>query len=687
MTVPVILQELVELNNPSVMEALRSLDFVACAGGALKESVGNMLAAAGVNVLNSYGNTEAGPLSVMYVPPEGYDWRWFMLRDDMGIQMIAEENEACADPNTCRLSVRPPGWTHIFEMQDLFAIDPSDGTKRRLRPLARTDDVIVLKNGEKVSPYTVESILAQRDDVRAAVVFGSGQSQLGVLIEPAQTVLSKQDLDEFRDNILRYLVEARTSIDAHAHIVFREAVVVLKEGQTLFRSDKGALLRRACYETYSQEIGQAYDQLSIGTVDVDGEILRGDVEDNIEKLIRTKILRSGQPTELTRSTDLFELGIDSLQVGQLHRILLSSLSLELGDRHAAERVVPDGFVYLNSTISKMARGLRGESRADDLSSSKEETIQKYIREHEVTPRLAGEQQPRKGAVVLLTGASGGLGSHVLRELVTNDSVEQVICLNRAAPGYADAYTRQYICSSEKGADIPPQFRKKIAILNTKTSDIHLGLQDFIYASLVATVTHVVHNAWPMDLNRQLHSFQPQFQIMSNLLRFCLEAKEWHLNREGFTVRLLFVSSISVVGFYNGKDKSSIEDTGTYHNSSTFLIPEDAPIEALHTLRVGYAEAKLVCERLVRNATNAGIIDGVITRMGQIAGALENGYWNSAEHIPMMMSLSARMGALPKLEGVSHSVDQSVVIKQQLLWQSAFATFFLSSYLREAEMAN
>jgi thioester reductase-like protein len=647
MTVPVILQELVELDDPETMKALQNLDFIACAGGALKESIGERLAESGVKFLNSFGTTEAGPLSAIYVPSSDHDWRWITLRKDMPIDIAQEVGPKDLHRNNrFRLSVQVPGWTQPFEMQDLFAMNPADATKRQFRPLQRTDDVIVLKNGEKVSPYHLESVLSQRDDVRGAIVFGNGQSQLGVLVEPRQPLASPNTIAAFKESILGCLSEAGSSIDAHARIVFSEAIVVLQQGQSLPRSDKGELLRRACYEAYSQEIEHAYELLSSVSVETDNSLLKGDVEENLQQLIKTQILRPGQSQELTRSTDLFELGLDSLQAMQLRQILFSSLVVESGDCKTAAEMVPRGFVYLNPTISKMTGKLTGKL-GSQTSASKDEIIQQYVQEYFVKPHNP-EPKHANDAVILLTGASGGLGSHILAQLVANDTVKHVICLNRLSASFPDPCIRQYSCSSEKGADIPNHLRSKIEVLDTNLSLPGLGLEEAVYARLADIVTHIVHNAWPLDFNRQISSFRAQFQALSNLIRFCLDAKTTQSSRQvgsddPVPVRLLFVSSISVVGLYN-------------HGGPTrdlVVVPEYQAVNAQHTLPLGYAEAKLVCEMMLHNATQAGIVNGITTRLGQISGAMKNGYWNTSEHIPTMFQTSVQMGALPQMQGVSN----------------------------------
>jgi thioester reductase-like protein len=304
-------------------------------------------------------------------------------------------------------------------------------------------------------------------------------------------------------------------------------------------------------------------------------------------------------------------------------------------------MMPSSFVYMNPTISQMTQRLIGKL---DLQkpTSRDEAVRQLVEEYTVN---IGDERPDgiDGAVVLLTGASGGLGSHILAQLAARDSVKRIICMNRPSMLSPDPYIRQHSCSSEKGADVPDDLRNKIEVLDTNLSLPQFGLAEAVYSQLAASVTHIVHNAWPLDFNRQLSSFRPQFQVLSNLIRFSVAAKERQPSRgDNALVDLLFVSSISVVGAHSHVDA----------NHGPVIVPESPASSAEHTLTLGYAEAKLVCEMMLRNAAQAGIVNGVITRMGQIAGATSNGYWNTSEHIPTLLQTSARMGALPQIEGVS-----------------------------------
>ena len=81
---------------------------------------------------------------------------------------------------------------------------------------------------------------------------------------------------------------------------------------------------------------------------------------------------------------------------------------------------------------------------------------------------AGLDAP-KSAVVVVTGATGSLGSHVIARLAVSPSVGTVVCLNR--PGKQDsALSRQQDALSSKGIQISAEALAKLHVLEATTSD-------------------------------------------------------------------------------------------------------------------------------------------------------------------------------------------------------------------------
>lgn len=70
--------------------------------------------------------------------------------------------------------------------------------------------------------------------------------------------------------------------------------------------------------------------------------------------------------------------------------------------------------------------------------------------------------------------------------------------------------------------------------------------------------------------------------------------------------------------------------------------------------IGYANAKLVCERILEKAArdHAAGFDVSYVRIGQSSGSKKSGSWNTDEHIAALLKSAQAVGSLPYLKGVS-----------------------------------
>jgi thioester reductase-like protein len=142
----------------------------------------------------------------------------------------------------------------------------------------------------------------------------------------------------------------------------------------------------------------------------------------------------------------------------------------------------------------------------------------------------------------------------------------------------------------------------------------------------------------MNFKMHVASYESQFRVLQNLL---LLAREVHAHREPKRrTRVLFVSSISVVGRY-----------GKFTGET--VVPETPIGDFRAALDLGYAQAKLACEKIIERARNDfGVeIEAGYVRIGQIAGS-QGGFWNVDEHFASLVASSETLGQLPAIRGVS-----------------------------------
>ncbi|KAF3481208.1 Acyl transferase/acyl hydrolase/lysophospholipase [Arthroderma uncinatum] len=176
------------------------------------------------------------------------------------------------------------------------------------------------------------------------------------------------------------------------------------------------------------------------------------------------------------------------------------------------------------------------------------------------------------AVVIVTGATGSLGAHLVQALAERPDVSTVVCVNRHSSS-VPAQRRQTEAFSSRGIALSQAAQEKLRVYETDTTKPQLGLLPQDYGWLVSHATHIVHNAWPMSGTRPLKAFVPQMQTMRNLLDL---AREMALGKPKRRIGFQFVSSIGVVGY---------ADT----SAGPLVIEDREPISA--SIPGGYTEAK------------------------------------------------------------------------------------------------
>lgn len=277
----------------------------------------------------------------------------------------------------------------------------------------------------------------------------------------------------------------------------------------------------------------------------------------------------------------------------------------------------------------------------------------------VTPKLqdatisaveSARGQPiiKTGAVVIVTGATGSLGAHLVQSLAENPAVETVVCVNRLSN--ASVEKRQGDAFLTRGITLSQTASSKLRILATDTSKPQLGLSAQDYSWLVQNTAHIIHNAWPMSGTRPIKSFEPQFQVMRNLLDL---AREIGINNPQSRVGFQFISSIGVIGNYAGSQN----------------VPESrVPFSAV--MPGGYPEAKWVCERMLDETLHKfpSLFRAMSVRPGQIAGSTKSGYWNPVEHFAFIVKSAQTLRAWPDFDGRMQwiPVDECAAVMTDLL---------------------
>ncbi|KAM0804922.1 polyketide synthase [Usnea florida] len=267
-------------------------------------------------------------------------------------------------------------------------------------------------------------------------------------------------------------------------------------------------------------------------------------------------------------------------------------------------------------------------------------IDAYIQQHtrDFTPSFPSDEievpSHPDGEVVLVTGATGSLGSHLVAHLAELPNIKGVICMNRHSS--TEVEYRQQQAFKSRGIYLDSKALSKLSVIESDATKLMLGLPSSKYETLCNNVTHIVHNAWPMSVTRDIKGFASQFKIMQNIIDFACDISCRRL--KGSKVGVQFISSIATVGNYP-------------LSMDTVRVPEErVTVESI--LPTGYGDAKLVCEKMLDETLHKhpDRFRTMTIRIGQIAGSTSSGYWNPVEHFAFLIKSSQTLKVLPNLEG-------------------------------------
>ncbi|TFY83837.1 hypothetical protein EWM64_g160 [Hericium alpestre] len=637
LSVPSILEDIVRLPGAAGLEALKRLDFIAIGGAPMKEAVAQELVSNGVNLLNHWGATEIGAIAPVQRPPLGYDWHYLIPRTEIGLEVTQLDDAG----RTYRLIGRAPGWPEPFVVQDLLEVHPSDPTQFKI--LGRADDLIVLATGEKVRPTSMEAAVAEHPDVKAVLAFGDGQFSLGLLVELASTksgldLSLPANVDAVLETMEPHLERGNSFMDKHAKITKDMIVLTQPEIKPLVRTDKGSLARKTTFFAFEKEIKECYERADVARA-VPFPLYSADEGASLLSSLRALVgstLGIDDIGTFSDESDFFEAGMDSLQASRLRRAIQNGLRITKGISGPVPELAPD-FVFEHSSVKSifdvMAHIMLGIYESD---AGMDKEARRIAAMDDMVQRYAKE----------LTWLYGQSGLHALGTARRDSGVAKVICLNRPQQGGVDIRKRQADAMKKRGAHIDAEGWDKVVIYEADISRADFGFSDDEFEELLE-VTHIIHNAWPVNFNRTLTSFDSHVRALCNLARLSLlSAAKFPTDRQ--PRRILFASSIAVVGRFP-----------LLHPEGPFDVPE-THLDAANTAEFGYPEAKWVCERVLQafsdlygkpgHRQQETLVQTSSVRIGQMTGPEGSGAWNENEHFPIIVRTSQKLRALPDIDG-------------------------------------
>ncbi|KAJ3986293.1 L-aminoadipate-semialdehyde dehydrogenase [Lentinula detonsa] len=621
--VPYVIKLLGETEEGTKM--LASFDVVSYAGAPLPDDLGTRLTETGVNILSIYGTSETG--TIMNSEREfstDKKWNWVrptaLSKHYMIMEPQGNDTFECVVKDGYPAKVvsnRPDG---SFATKDLFQRHPEE--KDRYRYLGRLDDTLVHILGEKTNPVPMElCIRGNSPYVAEAIVFGAGKPTTGCLILPSELAKDLSN-SELMEKIWPVIEEANAEAPTHSRLL-PEMIGFLPYGTQIPIATKMSILRPACYIKFKDVIEDLYSRFEAGYSENEKlRLSKPELQDYILQTI-TRTLGSTKAAKLDKGADLFAFGVDSLQGTRVRNILQKEL--DIGNHVLGQNVVYEypSVERLSDYILSLRSG-EAQSSFNDREVKMLAMVDKWaarIGSHK--PGVNAHPKPRNTHVVILTGATGSLGAHILHQLTQKSSVHKVICFSRAN-SHEDSRAR--VKQSLRLRKLPIPDSDKFDSYAANPNVPQLGLTDDEYASILAEVTDVIHNAWPVNFALSLESFDEHIGGSLNLMNLCLQSP--------YAQPAAFYFSSSISCRQGSPDAVCTEDYSP------------SPSTAAST---GYAQSKWVVEKLCQKAAGTmGLTVGVL-RIGQMVGDSVNGVWNETEAWPLMFKSANTIGALPTVD--------------------------------------
>lgn len=597
--------------NPMAMEALSKLKRVYFGGGPLSPDVGRKVSEC-TQLVSFLGMTEGG--FVLSFLPENEDWSYFEWSTTFGIKLEHVENglhEMVLHRHE-RPELQPIFHTFpdldCYHTKDLYLEHPTISNLWKFH--GRLDDVIVLNNGEKFNPVTMEKLIEGHPLVSRAVVVGLGRFQTALLIEPNWNQLAAANSETNLIEVVWGTVQEANRISpAHGHVL-KSKIALASKDKPFATTPKGSTQRRIVADDYKDEIGRVY---SISEQEELPFSLPPSPDlSSILEFVRNLVFYISDIKSCANNADLYNVGLDSLRTIRLASAIVTN---------GFKGVTPQ-MVYMNPTIDKMAILLHDIlNDSGKKTPSRRERIDKLVKKY--TSDLPSSEYIPSRITVALTGCTGSLGSYLLDSLQRDKTVGKVYCLTR--DGSAEIQRKAF---QERG--LPEGIYDKVEFVKSSLGDRELGIDSTKYQEMLQCVDIFIHNAWRMDFNLSVNSFEDvHIRAVQNLIHFSLQSvKRTHIH---------FLSSIGAVGGWTKSNGPTIPE----------LPFEDCDV----TLRQGYGEAKHICERICLIASQNSGVPTSIHRLGQIAGpSTESGYWNRQEWLPSLVATSKSIGKIPSTLG-------------------------------------
>ncbi|MET9678299.1 thioester reductase domain-containing protein [Streptomyces sp. NPDC006482] len=220
--------------------------------------------------------------------------------------------------------------------------------------------------------------------------------------------------------------------------------------------------------------------------------------------------------------------------------------------------------------------------------------------------------------ILLTGATGFLGSHMLLDLLRHSDAH-VLCLVRAAD-VEEGTKRLGAALSTYALPWSSEIRRRVTVLTGDIRQPRLGLSDDRWDALAQEVDSIVSVAAAVDFLRGYPSL-----------------------RQSNVIGPLTLAELAATG--RPKPLHHVSSVAVFNEVGIASMGEDDPVAHIDRLVAGYDKSKWAAEALLRRARDHGLVVTVL-RPGGIAGHTRTGAYNAQDLSSGLTSAIARFRRVP-----------------------------------------
>jgi thioester reductase-like protein len=316
--------------------------------------------------------------------------------------------------------------------------------------------------------------------------------------------------------------------------------------------------------------------------------------------------------------DFFELGGNSLLLMEMLARARIMFGIEVGwIRFLTRALLHDATLRAFATAILTARA-GGDQAAGELD------LVADARPGDVPIRTTGRPLPRRDrpARLLLTGATGFCGSHLLDTLLTTtDAV--IHCLVRAPD---EEHARERIRAAQQRFLRQDLASDRVRPLVGDLAEPLLGLTEQRFEELSGSLDAIHH------LGGQVNFIYPYRHLHAANVAATREVIRLAGRHRGIPVH--YLSSLAVLAGFGAAGVAEVD--------------ERTPLDHADRLGVGYVESKWVAESMLQQAAAAGL-PVTIVRTNDVTGSLANGVLNTGTELCALVKYIADTGSCPDVQ--------------------------------------